>query len=165
MPNQSEKRFYNPNLVWINNIIFMCMLPSNDYYQRISLYHARNKKVALYYYFKSILTHFITYDYRSWGTMEPPLRHIHSRICPLECPDKLTNLSNRIQDRTYFTVFFFAYDSGTFLLQTRFSLLVPICTAREQKISEYLTKLLQLYVVTISETKNTKLKLYGRWNI
>ena len=39
------------------------------------------------------------------------LRHIHGRICPLESADKSTKMPNRIQDTTYFAVFF-ADDSG-----------------------------------------------------
>ena len=37
--------------------------------------------------------------------MEPPSRHIHGRIYPVEPADKLTNMSYRIQDTTYFAVF------------------------------------------------------------
>ena len=44
-------------------------------------------------------------------TMEPPSRHINGWICPLKSADKLTNMSIRIQDKTYFTLFF-ADDSG-----------------------------------------------------
>ena len=32
--------------------------------------------------------------------------YINGRICPLESADKLTNMSNRIQDTTYVTIFF-----------------------------------------------------------
>ena len=47
----------------------------------------------------------------SWRTMEPPLRHIHSRSLPLESDDRLPNVSSCIQDTTYFAVVL-ADDSG-----------------------------------------------------
>ena len=37
-----------------------------------------------------------------WRTMEPPLRHIHSRSLPLQSADKLPNMSSCIQNTTYF---------------------------------------------------------------
>ena len=37
--------------------------------------------------------------------MEAPLRHINCRNLTLESADKLTNMSRRIQDTTYFAVF------------------------------------------------------------
>ena len=41
-----------------------------------------------------------------WRLMEPLLWHIHRMICPLETDHKLSNMSIRIHDTTYFTVFF-----------------------------------------------------------
>ena len=38
------------------------------------------------------------YDNNPWRTMQPP---INGRICPLENADKVTNMSNLIQDTTY----------------------------------------------------------------
>ena len=43
--------------------------------------------------------------WKSWRTMEAPLRHINCRHLTLESADKLTNMSSRIQDTTYFAVF------------------------------------------------------------
>ena len=40
-----------------------------------------------------------------------PKQHIHGRIGPLESHDNITNMSNRIQDMTFFTVFL-VDDSG-----------------------------------------------------
>ena len=53
----------------------------------------------------------LEFRWKHWRTTEVPLRHIHSRICPLESADKLTIMCSRIQDTTHFTVFF-AGDSG-----------------------------------------------------
>ena len=41
----------------------------------------------------------------AWRTIEAPLRHINCRNLTLEFVDKLTNMSSRIQDTTYFAVF------------------------------------------------------------
>ena len=42
----------------------------------------------------------------TWRTMEVPLRHINCRNLTLESAVKLTNMSSRIQDTTYFAIFF-----------------------------------------------------------
>ena len=52
-----------------------------------------------------------------WRTMEAPLRHINCRNLTLESAEKLTNVSSRIQDTTYFAVF----------LQTIHQLCMELC--------------------------------------
>ena len=55
--------------------------------------------------------------------MEVPLRHINGRIFPFESADKLTIMSNRIQDVMYFSVFF-AEVSDIKLLLSDFVILI-----------------------------------------
>ena len=43
--------------------------------------------------------------FKTWRTMEAPLRHINCRSLTLESANKWTYMSSRIQDTTYFAVF------------------------------------------------------------
>ena len=49
--------------------------------------------------------------YEPWKTIKAPLQHTNGKICHLESTDKLSNISNRIQDTIYCAVFF-ADDPG-----------------------------------------------------
>ena len=88
--------------------IYVCMI--HDFVSISSIFMKDHKANNAENVFKNnqskILNVFI-----SWRTMEPPLRHIHSRSLPLESADKLPNVSSCIQDTTYFAVVL-ADDSG-----------------------------------------------------